>query len=263
MRRAQAASSRARRSTSTSMSGVRRPVNVFCWLGWYEPTTRVRPDARLRPVAEPRPRPRVVAASPRRSPATPPPSRTRRAATSTRTSREQRELPGEERRAVVALRGEWLVRRRRAADRGRDVGVAELEPVVRPPAGRLVRQPDRVHRREQEVAGRIAGEHAPGPVAAVRRRRQADDQDPRLGVAEARARAGPSTSRRGTGRPSPGRRARATRRAAGSGGSATISAVSAASAARRSTAASATYFSSSLSSRRDTTSSPAMPMSAR
>src|SRR6266545_3606499 len=37
------ASSRARARTSRSISAVRRPVNVFCWLGWYEPTSRCGP----------------------------------------------------------------------------------------------------------------------------------------------------------------------------------------------------------------------------
>ena len=33
------ANSRARLRTETSIGIVSRPVNVFCWLGWYEPTT--------------------------------------------------------------------------------------------------------------------------------------------------------------------------------------------------------------------------------
>ena len=33
------ASSTARANTSSSMSGVRRPVKVFCWLGWNEHTS--------------------------------------------------------------------------------------------------------------------------------------------------------------------------------------------------------------------------------
>jgi len=33
------ASSPARRRTSTSIGWVSLPVNVFCWLGWYDPTT--------------------------------------------------------------------------------------------------------------------------------------------------------------------------------------------------------------------------------
>jgi hypothetical protein len=44
---------------------------------------------------------------------------------------------------------------------------------------------------EQEVARAVAGEHAPGAVRAVRRGRQAEDQDPGGGIAEARDRAPP------------------------------------------------------------------------
>ena len=43
----------------------------------------------------------------------------------------------------------------------------------------------------QEVARRVAGEDPAGPVPAVRRRREADDQDPRIGVAKAGHRPAP------------------------------------------------------------------------
>jgi hypothetical protein len=43
-----------------------------------------------------------------------------------------------------------------------------------------------MHRREQEIARRVAREDPTGPVAAVRRRRQPDDEDPRVRVAETR-----------------------------------------------------------------------------
>jgi hypothetical protein len=45
--------------------------------------------------------------------------------------------------------------------------------------------------RPQEVAARIAGEDAAGPVAAVRGRRKAEYQDPGVGIAEARERPRP------------------------------------------------------------------------
>ena len=35
-----AASRRARSIAASSIAGVRRPVKVFCWLGWYEPSSR-------------------------------------------------------------------------------------------------------------------------------------------------------------------------------------------------------------------------------
>ena len=51
---------------------------------------------------------------------------------------------------------------------------------------------------EQEVAGAVAGEDAAGAVAAVGRGGQADDEQARPRIAEARARAGPSRPRRGS-----------------------------------------------------------------
>ncbi len=41
-----------------------------------------------------------------------------------------------------------------------------------------------MHGREQEVPGRVAGEHPTRPVAAMGGRGEADDEDPRRGVAE-------------------------------------------------------------------------------
>ena len=55
----------------------------------------------------------------------------------------------------------------------------------------LVRQPDPVQRREQEVARAVAGEDPAGPVAAVRRRREPEDQHPRRRIAEALHRPAP------------------------------------------------------------------------
>ena len=56
------------------------------------------------------------------------------------------------------------------------------------------REAVRVHGAHQKVSRAersIAGEDAPGPVCAVRRGRQADDEHPRLRVAEARHRPAP------------------------------------------------------------------------
>ena len=52
-------------------------------------------------------------------------------------------------------------------------------PVPRRDAGRLGGQPGAPQRRVQHVAAAVAGKDPPGPVAAVRRRRQAHDQHPR------------------------------------------------------------------------------------
>ena len=72
------------------------------------------------------------------------------------------------------------------------------QPVAASDRRRLVREPDRVERREEEVARLVAREHAAGAIAAVRRGSEADDQDPRRGIAERRERASPSSSARET-----------------------------------------------------------------
>jgi hypothetical protein len=46
-------------------------------------------------------------------------------------------------------------------------------------------------RREQPIAGPIPGEDATGAISAVRRRREADDDEARMGVAEAGQRTRP------------------------------------------------------------------------
>ena len=42
-RRSASARVRARSRTASNIGGVRRPVNVFCWLGWYEPSRTYGP----------------------------------------------------------------------------------------------------------------------------------------------------------------------------------------------------------------------------
>ena len=64
-------------TTASNIATVSRPVNVFCWLGWYEPRSAYGPT-RLRAVPEPRLRPRTDDPAPS-APAAPHPSRTRRA----------------------------------------------------------------------------------------------------------------------------------------------------------------------------------------
>ena len=126
---------------------------------------------------------------------------------------------GAQRTAAAIVRVGASGRRRRAGSDGRSA------------------RPARVEGRPQEVARGVAGEDAPGPVAAVGRRRQPDDQDAARRDRRTRAAAGPSRARRGSGRPSRGRRARARRPAAGSGRQATISSRRASSAAARAAAA--------------------------
>jgi hypothetical protein len=63
---------------------------------------------------------------------------------------------------------------------------AEPQAVVARPRHGLVGEPGAVHRGEEPVARAVAGKDPAGAVAAVRRRREAEDQDARRGVAEAR-----------------------------------------------------------------------------
>ena len=66
-----------------------------------------------------------------------------------------------------------------------------MQAVVAGHAGRLVGQARAVQCGEQHVAGAVAGEDAPGTVAAVRGRGEAEDGQPRVGRAEAGDRAAP------------------------------------------------------------------------
>ena len=104
---------------------------------------------------------------------------------------QRRQLALQERPARVALLRRGLVARRGAADRGDDVGAVQPQPVVAPRARRLVGQPGPVQRAVEPVARAVAGEHPPGPVGAVGRRGQADQDDPGVRVAEAGHRAAP------------------------------------------------------------------------
>ena len=74
---------------------------------------------------------------------------------------------------------------RRGAARGRaDVAVRKHEPVVARDGVRLAREAVAVQRRVQPGAARVAGEHPAGAVRAMRRRREADDEQPRPRVPE-------------------------------------------------------------------------------
>ena len=168
-----------------------RPVKVFCWLGWKAPRTSGPPcgDRTLAPWPK---------AGRGRSPWPRP--------ASTRQVESQASLPSvddhphagqrgplrlEERQAGVELLRRRLVVRRRAAHRGGDPGVAQRQAVAPRLGDREAGEAGGVHRRHQEQAGAIAGEHPAGAVGAVRAGRQADDQQARLGIAEAGQRAAP------------------------------------------------------------------------
>ena len=98
--------------------------------------------------------------------------------------RQQRDLALQPLGAVRALRRRRQVRRRRAPHRGDDVRAVQPQPVVARDRLGLVGQPDPMQRREQEVARAVAGEDPAGPVAAVRGRREPEDQHARGGIAE-------------------------------------------------------------------------------
>ena len=80
---------------------------------------------------------------------------------------------------------------RRTAHRRGHPSVVERQPIRGVDAQRLVGQAGAVQRREQEVAGAVAGEHPAGPVAAVRGGRQPDDHHPRPRRAPTRNRPAP------------------------------------------------------------------------
>jgi hypothetical protein len=98
---------------------------------------------------------------------------------------ERDQLADEVRRAIAALRREGLVVRRRALHGGRHPAPDRPQPVVGSDARRLAGQAGAMECCPQEVAARVAGEDAAGPVAAVRRRRQPEDEDPGVVIAEA------------------------------------------------------------------------------
>src|SRR5262249_58206615 len=87
--------------------------------------------------------------------------------------------------------GRGLVGGRRAARGRRDVGVAELQPVVAILGGGLGGEACLPQRAEEPVAALVAREHAARAIAAVGGRRQPHQQQARARIAEARERPGP------------------------------------------------------------------------
>lgn len=95
-------------------------------------------------------------------------------------------------RGAVAylLRGGFVSRRCAADDRG-DPGVAELEAVVAADGGGLAGQADVVENGIHKIAGAVSSEDAAGAVGPMGSRREAEDEDARARVAEARHGAAP------------------------------------------------------------------------
>src|SRR3954469_10182686 len=104
---------------------------------------------------------------------------------------EQLQLLRRVRQAVVALLRQRLVRRRRAADGRADERAVQAQPVAECARDGLVREAGPGQRGEEPVARAVAGEDAPGAVAAVGRGRQPEDVHARGRVAEAGHRTAP------------------------------------------------------------------------
>src|SRR5262249_33648143 len=100
-------------------------------------------------------------------------------------ARQERHFAGQKRRAAGDLRRGRAVLRRRAPDREDDERVVELEAVVRGGARWLARESGPVEGGVEEVPRAVPCKDAPGAVRAVRPRREANDREARLGIAEA------------------------------------------------------------------------------
>ena len=180
------ASSAARPSTASSIGSVSLPVKVFCCEGG---SCRAR-RARVRRARSRRSRRRGrsaawVAARRTRSRgrcAARRPSRTSRGRRPRARGLHQGDLAQQPGRAGVALLDGRPVVRRGAAHRRHHPGADQPLAVPGVQRGRLRREPDPVQRREQPVAGAVAGEDPSGAVAAVRGRREPDDQHRRASV---------------------------------------------------------------------------------
>ena len=72
-----------------------------------------------------------------------------------------------------------------------DVAVAQRKPVAAMRRERLICKTGFVQRAKKPVARRVAGENATGAIAAVRGGREAENEQPRIFVAEARNRSAP------------------------------------------------------------------------
>ena len=91
----------------------------------------------------------------------------------------QAELGPQPGRARVPFGRFGFIVGRRAANRGHHPGADQALPVIHRHAGRLFCPSAPVKRREKEISAAIAGEDPSGPVPAVRRGREAHDQQPR------------------------------------------------------------------------------------
>src|SRR5579885_953768 len=93
--------------------------------------------------------------------------------------------------AIPNLVRRGLIRRGRTPHRRRDIGPGQHQSVVPADAVRLGGEASLVERAVQPVAGAVSGEYPARPVAAMRRRRQPDDEPARVRIAEPRHRPAP------------------------------------------------------------------------
>ncbi len=93
--------------------------------------------------------------------------------------------------AVADFYGQRLVSWRRAADRGGNQRALENKTIIGAFRLRLIRETGAMELRVQEIAGAVSGEHAPGPIGAMRGGRQSDDDEGGFEITKGRNRASP------------------------------------------------------------------------
>jgi len=141
------------------MERVSRPVNVFCWLGWYEAITDksrngIRRSGGIRASCGRRFFPSSLSvSSAARKPTDPRPTATRMRARSASSC--SKKGP-----AIADLFGQKPVQRRGTSRGGRDETVGQLHAVARADRRLTARKPSPVERTIEPVATPVAREHA-------------------------------------------------------------------------------------------------------
>src|SRR6266481_4284204 len=97
----------------------------------------------------------------------------------------QRQLAVEMARTICDLFRRGLVQRRRAADSSGNVCVFKDQAIVAMRRGCLRSEAGFVQHRIHEVSGAVAGKGPPRAVRSMSARRETEDQNTRIGVAEA------------------------------------------------------------------------------
>jgi hypothetical protein len=100
--------------------------------------------------------------------------------------RQQIEFALEKRPAIAKLFGRRLISRRRAARRGGDINILQLQPVIARNGRRLRRKSGPVEGAIKDLTRAVAGKHAPGAIRAMSARRQAEHEHARSWIAERR-----------------------------------------------------------------------------